>query len=162
MKSTLESTHISNLINSVSVEAEIFGFIENVLLSDDELHGPKGQFIEKKQMKITNKPKVLQKTWTETKKLVDKGMFSCKPTLFGYCTSTNSCDSSLTMEISDCIECKNAITTLPKLTKAIDSYELVVNSEPDTPEGGFNKRFGLEILDKLKNYKNKIEKRKEL
>ena len=157
-----DSKHIAYLLSSISLDAEIYGYIENILLSKDELHGPKGQFIEKKELKVTDDPRILQTTWIETKKLAKKGMFSCKPTLFGYCTSTSNCDDSLTMDIPACIDCKNAITTIPKLKKAIDSYELVVNSEPNTSEGEFNKRFGFEILDKLKNYKNKIEKRKKI
>lgn len=149
--------HPSMLMKREKPLADATAYLYQILLSDEQLFGAHGKFIEKNM--------VAQKTeWALShgrQELVNKfknGEIAYKETALGACMTIKPCDKKALREIAACVSCERAVIKPSKLIKTIKRQEEFVcelkKMNPDSVEHRYEKSE----LDILKHYKTKIIK----
>lgn len=131
-------------------------YIANVLLSEDQLAGGHGNWVEHRLK--NNKNTFIIESREETIKRFKKGEMAYKETLLGGCTKIGACDQpALNWLDTDCLTkgCKNMVCNISKLEKIITAQEKLVNN---LNEETLEYRTEKADLDILKSAKNKLIK----
>lgn len=160
------SSYAQNLINQedhfgkewqeAQPVSSALSYIANVLLSEEQLVGGHGNWVEHRLK--SNKNTVIIESREETIKRFKKGEMAYKETLLGGCTKIGSCDQpALNWLNTDCLTrgCKNMVCNTSKLEKIIIAQEKLVNS---LDEETLEYRTEKADLDALKSAKNKLIK----
>jgi len=117
--------HIIDEFREIKPEADGVAFLYNVLLSDEKLHGPFGNIIERTE-KQADEITILANR-EETIKRFRRGEIAYKKMPTGVCTSVEPCDRRAGRSIAACTSCEKAIIKEPKLNLAIESQSKLVS-----------------------------------
>lgn len=145
--------HISKLIETAIPEADVIAYVQNVLLSTEKLTGGTGKTIELKSKKITFNIKIINKTKESLEKDRKNGLFGYTETPRGICTAITKCDRDLSMDLTECTNCKDSIIKKSNLINVINKAKKHISHLEDVES--FEYRFINNILKPLeKHYKD--------
>lgn len=150
-----DKTHFIHDYNESKSYGEGLGYIYNLLLSEQQLHGPYGNWLEKNDRK-GGSTQILEKR-EETIKRFKRGELAYSETPLGACMSSVACDKKAMRAVSACISCDKAVIIESKLEKVIFSQQLLVNELDNT---SMEYRMEQEQLRDLQHLQARIRKNK--
>lgn len=113
-------------------ESQALSYLVNVLLSNDDLLGAHGAWLnvdgeKNRRALVTNREQTLEK--------FKKGQLSYKETVLGGCTKAGACDKKALRWFPACLDCSGYVGKLDKLDRVIYFQKSMLNSLiPDTLE----------------------------
>lgn len=150
--------HPSMLMMREKPLADAMTYLNQIILSDEQLFGAHGKFVEK-NMVSQKKEWALTYGREELVKKFKNGEIAYKETALGACMTIKPCDKKAMREIAACVSCDRAVIKPSKLIKTIKRQEEFVcelkKMNPDSVEYRYEKSE----LDILKHYKTKVIKR---
>jgi hypothetical protein len=132
-------------------ESQALSYIENVLLSDENLFGAHGTWVSRRSL---NKEFNIQTTREDTIRLFKKGQMSWQETPLGGCAKIGPCDKKAMRSLIACIECKDSVIQPSKLNRLIKVQESFIDS---LEQGSYEWKLELSDLEALQLFKRKIE-----
>lgn len=150
-----DKTHFSHDYNESKTYGEGLGYIYNLLLSEQTLHGPYGKWLEAHDRKA-DRTQILAKR-EETIKRFKRGELAYSETPLGACLSNVACDKKAMRAISACISCDKAVIVESKLEKVMLSQQLLLDT---LNENSMEYRMEQEQFIDLKRMHENLRKKK--
>jgi hypothetical protein len=136
--------HFRHEFNESKLYGEGLGYIYNLLLSDQALHGVQGIWLEKHERK--NDEIHILASRENTLKRFKRGELAYADTPLGACLSREACDKKPMRAVSACISCDKAVIIEAKLEKVIFYQNALLE---DLNQGSMEYRMEKEQLDDL-------------
>jgi len=155
-----QADHISRLILQQKPISDAIAYEQNIIQSNETLHGANGAIIEKNLQK-SGRVNLQETDRHSIAKSIKKGELSYAETPLGACTSIHPCDKKAAVELSACISCASAIIKMSKLEYAIKKLEAYLGQYTEKQRSSFEFRYDRMELQSLIEFRIRLKNKKE-
>jgi hypothetical protein len=145
---TNNRNHFAREYQKSQPESQALAYIAHVLLSDERLFGPHGEWVERHD-RLKNST-LSSNSRQETIRKFKKGEISYRETHLGGCTELRPCDKQAMRSIIGCLDCNQSVIKLSKLNRLIKIQESLVEKLPPSTMERKTENSDLEALHAYK------------